>query len=318
MDKNNQLDLIIIGGGPAGVTAGIYAARKKLKTVLITGEFGGQSNVSEDIQNWIGTPHISGTDLAKNLENHLREYEAGSNNNNSLIIDSPNLVKSLEKTNDSFKVTTSNGGGYSGEMVLYTAGSERRKLQAINADKYEHRGLTYCATCDGPLFADRDVVVVGGGNAGFETASQLSEYTKSVTLLDRGGQFRADIITVEKVSSKPNVKTILNAQITEILGDQMVNGLKYTDTITGEEHILETGGIFVEIGMVPNTKMLSDMPDVLDEHEHIKIDPWTQQSNLSGLWAAGDCTNVRYHQNGIAIGDATKAIEDIYAHLRTK
>ncbi len=307
-----KLDLIIIGGGPAGVTAGIYAARKKLKTVLITGEFGGQSNVSEDIQNWIGTPHISGAELAKNLENHLREYEG-----ESLTIDHPTLAEKVEKADNGFKVTTNKGEVYEATTLLYAAGSVRRKLQAKGADEYEHKGLTYCATCDGPLFTGRDVIVVGGGNSAFETASQLSEYTKSVTIIDYSEHFFADAVTVEKVTSKDNITAISNTEITDVLGDAMVTGLKYKDRATGDETTLETGGIFVEIGMVPNTDMLKDL-GVLTERNTVEVDPWTQQTKIKGLWAAGDCTNVRYHQNGIAMGDATKAIEDIYAELKVK
>jgi alkyl hydroperoxide reductase subunit F len=306
------LDLIIIGGGPAGVTGGVYAARKKLRTVLITGEFGGQSNVSEDIQNWIGTPHISGAQLAKDLEAHLR-----ANEGEALTIDYPALATKIEKTSEGFKVTTDKGTIYESKALLYTAGSVRRKLDAIGAAEYEHKGLTYCATCDGPIFTGKDVIVVGGGNAGFETAAQLSEYTNSVTLLDYAEHFFADPVTVDKVTSKENVTAISNAHITEIMGEQMVSGLKYTDRATGEEHTLACGGIFVEIGMIPNTTMLEEL-NVLDERKHIKVDPWTQQTEVPGLWAAGDCTNVRYHQNGIAMGDATKAIEDIYAVLKTK
>jgi len=307
-----MLDLIIIGGGPAGVTAGIYAARKKLKTVLITGEFGGQSNVSEDIQNWIGTPHISGADLAKNLEAHLRENEG-----DSLTIDHPSLAEKIEKIENGFKVTTNKGNSHEATALLYTAGSVRRKLQSKGADEYEHKGLTYCATCDGPLFTGRDVIVVGGGNSAFETAAQLSEYTKSVTIIDYGEQFFADAVTVEKVTSKDNVTAISNAEILEVTGEMMLSGLKYKNRATGEETVLETGGIFVEIGMIPNTEMLKDM-NVLTERNTIEVDPWTQQTKVKGLWAAGDCTNVRYHQNGIAMGDATKAIEDIYAELKVK
>ena len=311
-----MLDLIIIGGGPAGVTAGIYAARKKLNTVLITGEFGGQSNVSEDIQNWIGTPHISGMQLAKNLEAHLREYEG-----DTLKIDHPTLAEKVEKTENSFRVTTNKGETYESKTLLYTAGSVRRKLPAKGADIFEHKGLTYCATCDGPLFSGRDVVVVGGGNSAFETASQLSEYTKSVTLLDYSEQFFADAVTVEKVTSKDNVTAISNAEIIEVTGDTMVNGVIYKDRTTGTETTLSCGGVFVEIGMMPNTKMLEDInaqTQILTERKTIEIDPWTQQTKVPGLWAAGDCTNVRYHQNGIALGDATKAIEDIYSALKVK
>ncbi len=311
-----ELDLIIIGGGPAGVTAGIYAARKKLKTALITGEFGGQSNVSEDIQNWIGTPHISGADLAKNLETHLREYEG-----DSLLIDSPTLAEKVEKDDEGFTVTTNTGTTYQSKALLYAAGSVRRKLQAEGAEQYEHKGLTYCATCDGPLFTGRDVIVVGGGNSAFETAAQLSEYTTSVTIIDHSEQPFAEAVTVDKVTSKDNVTLISNAEITEVLGDAMVTELKYKDRTTGDEHTLKTGGIFVEIGMVPNTNMLKDIDletKILTERNTIEVDPWTQQTKVKNLWSAGDCTNVRYHQNGIAMGDATKAIEDIYANLKVK
>ncbi len=316
--QNDILDLIIIGGGPAGVTGGIYAARKKLKTVLITGEFGGQSNVSPDIQNWIGTPHISGADLAKNLEKHLREYESTEQNETTLIIEHPSLAAKVEKTNDIFKVTTSNGTEHNAKALLYTAGSVRRKLPAKGADEYEHKGLTYCATCDGPLFTGRDLVVIGGGDAAFETAAQLLEYAKSVTLLNRTDKLSADAVTIEKVSAHPNMTVITNADTTEVLGDAMVTGVKYKNTETAEEHSLECGGIFVEIGMIPNTEILKNINDVLDTRGRIEVDPWTQQTKVTGLWAAGDCTNVRYHQNGIAMGDATKAIEDIYSVLKTK
>ncbi len=313
-----KLDLIIIGGGPAGVTGAIYAARKKLNTVLITNEFGGQSNVSPDIQNWIGIPHISGADLAKQLETHVREYENTEENGSTLLIDKPSLAEKVEKTDEGFKVTTDKNVSYESKALLYTAGSVRRKLPAKGADVYEHKGLTYCATCDGPLFAGTDLVVIGGGDAAFETAAQLLEYAKSVTLLNRSEKLSADPVTIEKVSSHPNMTVINNANTVEVLGEAMVTGIKYEDIKTQEEKILNVAGIFVEIGMIPNTKMLQNIDDLLDKRGRIKIDPWTQQSNISGLWAAGDCTNIRYHQNGIALGDATKAIEDIYSVLRTR
>lgn len=305
-------DIIIIGGGPAGVTAGVYAARKKLKGVLITGEFGGQSNVSDDIQNWIGTPHISGRDLAKNLETHLREYEG-----EYLIIDYPALAVRVEKRDSGFAVTTNKDVTYEAKTVLFAAGSVRRKLSAPAADTYEHKGLTYCATCDGPLFSGQEVVVIGGGNAGFETAAQLLEYAKSVTLLDFAEQFKADAVTIEKVTAHPHMKAIPNAEILEVIGETFVTGIKYRDRATGEERTLACGGIFVEIGAIPNTAMLKDL-GVLNTYGQIEVDPWTQQTTTTGLWAAGDCTNVRYHQNGIAIGDATKAIEDIYSYLKAR
>lgn len=306
----SQLDLVIIGGGPAGVAAGVYAARKKLKTVLITDAWGGQSSVSEDIQNWIGTPHISGLELGKTLKSHLEEYAA-----DQVEIVEGTRAQTVTKNGERFQITTTSGKTFDTATVLITAGSERRKLSAKNADIFEHKGLTYCASCDGPLFTDRDVVVVGGGNAAFESAAQLLAYTKSVTLLNRGESFRADPVTVEKVSAHPNMKIIKNTEILEVTGDVFVSSLTYKNSLTGETIVLPTDGIFVEIGLLPNTQFLNGLV-ALNEVGQVIIDPWTQATSLSGVWAAGDCTNVLYHQNNIAVGDAVRALEDIYSHLR--
>jgi len=305
-------DLIIIGGGPAGVSGGVYASRKKLKTLFVTKEWGGQSTVSPDIQNWIGTPHISGADLAKSLEEHLKEYA-----DDIVDIKADRLVTKVEKTEEGVRITLDNGETHEARSLLIGTGSKRRKLTVPGAEKFDQKGLTYCATCDGPLFSDRDVVVVGGGNAGFETAAQLLAYTKSVTLLHRSAQYKADPITVEKVLAHKNMTGILNAQITEIVGDQFVTGIKYKIGNDGEEQLLETAGIFVEIGLVPNTDFVADVIN-LDDYGRIVIDPWTQQTSAPSIWAAGDCTNIKYHQNNISAGDAVRALEDIYVHLKTK
>jgi alkyl hydroperoxide reductase subunit F len=304
-------DLIIIGGGPGGTAAGVYASRKQLKTLFVTKEWGGQSIVSPDIQNWIGTPHISGADLAKSMEAHLREY-AG----NFVEIRENSLVTNIVKNGDAFTITFDNDETTEVKSVLVATGSKRRRLPTPGADEFEHKGVTYCATCDGPMFSGQDVVVIGGGNAAFETAAQLLAYTKSVTLLQRSGTYRADPVTVEKVLSHENMTGILNAELKEIKGDNFVSGLVYTDT-DGNEHEVATTGIFVEIGMIPNTDFLQDTVE-LDDYNRVKIDPWTQQTTTPGIWAAGDCTNIKYHQNNISAGDAVRALEDIYIHLKTK
>ncbi len=303
--------LIIIGGGPAGVTAGVYAARKLLKTVFITDEWGGQSTVSDDIQNWIGSPHISGTDLAKNFETHLREY-AGD----IVKIVHPARAKKVEKIDGGFKVETTKGEVYEAKTVLLSVGSARRKLPAKNADKFEHKGLTYCASCDGPLFSGRDVIVIGGGNAGFESAAQLLAYAKSVTLFEFGDTFAADEVTVEKLKKNKNFKALTNVEVTEIVGDQFVTGVKYKDKVSGEEKEMETGGVFVEIGMIPNTNLVKGVVE-LDKFGRVVVNPRSQKTSTDGIWAAGDCTDVLYHQNNIASGDAVKALEDIYVYLNT-
>lgn len=305
-------DLTIIGGGPAGIAAGVYASRKRLKTLFITKDFLGQSSVSEGIENWIGTVKISGTQLSKDLENHLKAY-AGD------IVD----IKAGEScevvhtnTDGTFDIQT-NKGSYSSKTILVTTGSARRKLEIPGADRLEHKGLTYCATCDGPLFADQDVIVVGGGNAAFESAAQLLAYCKSVTLINRGSSFRADPVTVAKLSENPKLKIITNAISKEVLGEKFVSGFVYTDNTTGTDVTLSATGIFVEIGSVPTTYFVKDIVK-LDQWNHIMVDPRTQQTSQSGIWAAGDCTDGLYHQNNIAAGDAVKALEDIYVHLTTK
>ncbi len=304
-------DLIIIGGGPAGISAGVYASRKQLKTLLVTKEWGGQSTVSPDIQNWIGTKNISGTDLAKSLEDHLKAY-AGE----FVTVVANRLVTKAEKVDGGFKVTLDDGSTHEAKALLVTTGSVRRKLGVPGADTFDNKGLTYCASCDGPLFSGQDVVVIGGGNASFETAAQLLAYTKSVTLLHHGDAFKADPVTVEKVLANPHMNAILNAKTKEVLGDKFVSGVVYTDK-DGQDHTVPAGGIFVEIGLVPGTDYVADLVE-LDEYKRIKIDPWTQQTNVPGVWAAGDCTNIKYHQNNISAGDAVKALEDIYVHLKTK
>lgn len=305
-------DLLIIGGGPAGISAGVYASRKKLRTLLITKDWGGQSTVSTDIQNWIGTPSITGDKLAKDLQAHLEAYATD-------IVDivSNQVVVSLEKTEAGYKVTLSDDSEHEGKAVLIASGSQRRRLAVPGADEFEHKGVTYCASCDGPIFAGQDVVVIGGGNAGFETAAQLLAYAKSVTLLNRGASYKADPVTVEKVLAHENMTGILNADTKEVVADKFVSGLKYIDVTTGAEHTLPVTGIFVEIGMIPNTNFAAAVVE-LDEFKRVKIDPWTQKTSAPNIWAAGDCTNVKYHQNNISAGDGVRALEDIYVTLKTK
>jgi alkyl hydroperoxide reductase subunit F len=313
-------DLLIIGGGPAGVAAGVYASRKKIQTLLVTEDFAGQSIVSEGIENWIGTIKISGTDLAKSLEDHLRAY-AGD----VVEIKTSNRIISVKKHadyTDANPLFVSKMKSSSGEetvdviskSVLIATGSAHRKLPAKGADIFEHKGLTYCASCDGPLFGGTDVVVIGGGNAALESAAQLSAYCKSVTIINRSKTWRADPVTVEKVLAKPNVSLITPAEVIEVKGEQFVNGLIYKNTETGEEKELAVNGIFVEIGMIPATSFVKDIVE-LNEYNKIIVDPMTERTKTPGIWAAGDCTNGLYHQNNIAVGDAVKALEDIYMSL---
>ncbi len=303
-----MFDLAILGGGPAGVSGAVYAARKKLKTVFITKEFGGQSVVSEGIENWIGDKNIPGSELAKKFEEHVRNYE------DDIDIHEGEWIKNVTKIEGGFEVETDKGS-YQSKTILIGTGSHRRRLDAENADTFEHKGVTYCASCDGPLFTGKDVIVIGGGNAGFETASQLLAYTNSVTLLHHRDTVKADPVTVEAVTKNPKMTLITNAKIKKVVGEKFVEGVVYEDVVSGEEKELQASGIFVEIGSIPTIEFVSDIVP-LDEYNRIKIDPWTQRTETDGIWAAGDCTNIKYHQNNIAAGDAVRALEDLYLEIQ--
>lgn len=302
-------DLVIIGGGPAGTAAAVYAARKQIKTALVAAEFGGQSNVSDDIQNWIGTPHISGTDLAKTLEAHVREYAS-----DVVDIFKGQYVERIEKDGSTIKITIEGGKTLETKSLLLTVGSAHRKLEAKGADVYEHKGLTYCASCDGPLFSGMPVAVIGGGNAAFESAAQLSAYCSRVYMLNRSNVFRADEVTIEATKKNSKIEIITNAVPVEVLGQDFVNSIVYKDAKTGEEKKLDVSGIFVEIGQIPNTSIVKGLVDQ-DDYGRIIIDHKRMRTSVDGIWAAGDCTDVLYHQNNIAAGDAVKALEDIYQWL---
>ncbi|MBU6490740.1 FAD-dependent oxidoreductase [Patescibacteria group bacterium] len=307
-----MVDLVIVGGGPAGVAAGVYAARKRLKTVLIAEEIGGQSIVSSGIENWIGMREISGVELAKSFQTHLDAIKG-----DAVTLAVGETVVMLEKGAEGFSVKTKTAKEFSAKAVLVATGASRRKLNVPGAEKFENKGVTYCASCDGPLFADQDVAVIGGGNAGFETALQLLAYAKSVTLIHRHKEFKADPITVEKASAHLNMRIITHAEPTEVMGEQFVTGLKYENKDSGTVEDLAVAGIFVEAGVIPNTEFAKGLVE-FDPIRRIKTDPRSQRTSHEGVWAAGDCTDELYHQNNIAAGDGVKALEDIYLWIKKR
>lgn len=305
-------DVLIIGGGPAGVSAGVYAARKLLKTDIVAEEFGGQSTVSEGIENWIGTINIPGVELGKQLKAHLESYKG-----EVITIHEGVRVSKVSKIEGGFEATLSNGTVLPSRSVLIASGASRRKLGVPGADVYEHKGLTYCASCDGPLYGGMDVVVVGGGNAGFETALQLLAYCKSVTLLNRGPICRADPITVAKAKEHPNMVILTQTDPVEVIGEKFVNGIIVKNSETGETRTITASGIFVEVGVVPSTDFVKELVS-LDAIGRVITDPKNQRTSVEGVWAAGDCTDELYHQNNIAAGDGVKALEDMYVWLKTR
>jgi len=312
-------DTIIIGGGPAGVAAAVYAARKKLKTVLITDSFGGQSIVSDDIQNWIGEPHISGFELAQKLEAHVRCYPQ------EVDIKIPEKVievKTIEcKDNEricDFEVKTDVGNVYQGKTIILASGARRKKLNVPGEEKFEGKGVAYCATCDAPLFSGKRVAVIGGGNAGLEAVQDLFPYASEVYLIHRGEALTGDLIVQEEIKKNPKLKAIiLNAQTLEILGDSFVTGLRYKNSKTGEEKILPVEGVFVEIGSVPNSEIVKGLVEI-DKWGQVIVDSKYGSTSHPGIFAAGDVTNDPYKQNNISAGDAIKAALSAYAYLQKR
>lgn len=309
-------DVIIVGGGPAGVAAAIYAARKKLKILLATESFGGQSIVSDDIQNWIGEPHISGFDLAKKLEAHVRSYPE------MVDIVIPERIKAVREAvcRDAgrvcdFEVETESGKKFNGKTVVLAAGARRRKLGVPGEDRFSGKGVAYCSTCDAPLFADKKVAVVGGGNAGLEAVMDLFPYAAEVYLLEYGDALKGDPTTQEEIKKNSKFRqTIFNAQTLEILGDKFVTGLKYKDRKTGEEKVLSADGVFVEIGSIPNSEMVKGLVE-LDKWGQVVIDSKHASTSHTGIFAAGDITDDPYKQNNVSAGDAVKAALAAYNYL---
>ena len=294
-------DFVIIGGGPAGVAAGVYAARKKIKSALITDGFGGQSLVSADIQNWIGTKSVSGFDFSKMLEDHLRAQEG-------IEIFYPDLVERVDKADGNFQISTREG------KILVATGSRRRKLNVPGEKEFDGKGVAYCSICDAPIFKNKVTAVVGGGNAGLEAVRDLLAYSPKIYLLQRGQALKGDPLTQEMIAKEAKVTVFLNAITTELIGDKFVTGLRYKDVKTGEEKELKVDGVFVEIGSVPNTEFLGGLVEK-NEWGEIIIDHKTQRASQEGIWAAGDATDVLYKQNNISAGDAVKAVLNIYDYL---
>ena len=306
-------DVIIIGGGPAGCAAAVYTARKRLKTLLIAESFGGQSIVSDDIQNWIGEAHISGFDLAKKFEAHVRAFSDMV----EIRMERAVAVRGISCTEDrgcDYEVETDKGVKYQGKAVILGAGARRRKLGIPGEEQFNGKGVAYCSTCDAPLFSGKEVAVIGGGNAGLEAVIDLFPYASKVYLLEFGEALKGDQVTQEEIRKNPKAEIIMNAQTKEVVGDAFVTGLTYTDRKTNEEKLLPVQGVFVEIGSVPNSEIVKGLVD-LDTYGQVVIDSKHASTSQPGIFAAGDITDDPYKQNNISAGDAVKAALGAYNYL---
>lgn len=308
-------DLIIIGGGPAAVSAGVYAARKRVKTLIITKDWGGQSKVSVEVQNFIGITALSGFELAERLEKHVKAYA-----DDIMDFDEGSLVVKISKKEDNgviFEVETDKGKKYQAFSLLVTSGSNRRKLNVPGAEKFDGKGVVYCASCDAPLFGKKDVAVIGGGNAGLESAQQLIEYANKIYILERGEEFKGDPVTREQVFASSKITPVTMAETLEIKGDKFVESLTYKDKKTNETKEIMVQGIFVEIGSIPSNEFVKGLVKT-NEYGEIIIDHKTARASQEGIWAAGDITDQPYKQNNISMGDAVKALEDLYLWLQKR
>ncbi len=304
----DAFDVLVVGGGPAGSAAAIYAARKGIRTGVAAERFGGQVLDTMAIENFISVQHTEGPKLAAALEAHVREYEVD-------IMNLQRATKLVPAGADGLvEVQLENGASLKSRSVILSTGARWRQMNVPGENEYRNKGVAYCPHCDGPLFKGKRVAVIGGGNSGVEAAIDLAGIVSHVTVFEFDSKLRADQVLQAKLNSLPNVKVVLNAQTTEVLGDgQKVNGIVYTDRVGGDSHRVELEGIFVQIGLLPNTEWLRGTVDLSGRGEIIIDD--RGQTNVPGVFAAGDCTTVPYKQIIIAMGAGSTAALSAFDHL---
>ena len=305
LDVNIKYDIAVIGAGPAAVSAAIYGARKGLKVAMIGDLVGGQLINTNDIENIIGTPLTNGFDFSQSLEKHLNEYEIAfykGHKVKKVLKDSKDNILILD---DEFEVKS--------KTVIVATGAIWKKLGIDGEDKYAGKGVHYCATCDGPFYRNKDVVIIGGGNSGVEAAIDLSNIAKTITLVEYSSTINADEVLKNKLSSLENVKILTSSAAQSVTGNLFAEGLKILNRDSNVVEEIKTDGIFVEIGTVANTSFVSDILDI-NTNSEIKIDS-VNKTSVEGIFAAGDCTDVRYKQVIIAMGEGAKAALSAYEYL---
>ncbi|MDE1998733.1 MAG: alkyl hydroperoxide reductase subunit F [Burkholderiales bacterium] len=309
LDAKAPYDVLIIGGGPAGAAAAVYAARKGIRTGVAAERFGGQVNDTLAIENYISVLETDGPKFAAALEAHTRAYD----------VDIMNLQRAeslipADQPGGLVQVKMANGGTLKAKTVILSTGARWRNVNVPGEAEYKNKGVAYCPHCDGPLFKGKRVSVIGGGNSGVEAAIDLAGVVQHVTLIEFADQLKADAVLVNKLKSLSNVTIHTNAQTTEITGaDGKVNGLKYKDRATGVEHTVALEGVFVQIGLVPNTEWLRGTVE-LSRHGEIVVDA-KNATSVPGVYAAGDVTTVPFKQIVIAVGDGAKAALGAFEHL---
>lgn len=294
-------DLIIIGGGPAGITAAVYAARKGMNFILITKDIGGQTLLTSTVENYTGYQFISGMELVSKFEEHMRKYNIPIKENEAVV--------DISKQGDTIIVKTDKGV-YNARTVIIASGKRSRELGVPGEKEFHNRGLTYCATCDGPLFAGKDVTVIGGGNSALDAALQLINIARKIYLIDIAPVFKGDAIMQEKIKKSNKVVIFTHTRVLNIQGDKMITGI--TVQRKGKEENISVQGIFVEIGLMPNSEFTS----ILEKNEYGEIIiNCSTETNVPGIFAAGDVTNVQDKQIIIAAGEGSKATLSAFRYI---
>lgn len=296
-----MFDLIIIGAGPAGITASVYAARKKMNLLVITRDIGGQAAWSGDIENYTGYQFITGPELAGKFEEHMRKYGIELRENEQVL--------ELKRKNDAVWIKTDKGA-YEGKTAIIASGKRSRELGVPGEREFKNRGLTYCATCDGPLFAGKDVAVIGGGNSALDATLQLIQIAKYIYIIDIAPDLTGDLVMRDKVGESNKVTILNSTQVTAVLGERMVSGIKIRKE--DKEETLVVQGVFVEIGLIPNSEFAKDLEK--NELGEIKVNSYNE-TNIPGIFAAGDVSDVPEKQIIVAAGEGAKAALSAFRYL---
>ena len=306
-------DLIIIGGGPAGITAGIYSARKKLKTLLITKDFIGQAGKTSEVDNFPGFPEVSGADLMKKFENHLKKFE--------IEIQEGEEITKIEKQKEIFLVKTEKRKEFKGKTLIVATGRDPRPLEVPGEKEFIGRGVSYCSVCDSPFFKEKAVAVIGGGNSGFEAALDLVPYAKRIFIFERSDKLMADEILQEKIrqlaEKEKKIEIHLTKEVRSIEGRGKVQALLYQDVKTGKNYQVPVDGVFVQIGSIPATGFLKNLCQ-FNKWDEIKVDFETCRTSCPGLFAAGDVNNGKWKQIVIAAGEGCRAALAAYEYLQRR
>lgn len=304
MAAKTNYDLIIIGAGPAGMTAGVYAARKQLDTLIMTGDVGGQTTWSSGIENYLGFRIVTGPELVSKFEEHLRSFPVEMDYTR---------VDALSLVDGGFAVRTEDGRTVTSRAVVVATGKSPRMLNVPGEREFAAKGVAYCATCDGPLFGGANVAVVGGGNSGLDAVVQMMKICPKVYLIEAADHLRADEVMVEQARNAPNVEILTRTLVREIHGDAFVHSITVEDLASAQTRRIEVTGVFVEVGLVPNSDLVKDIL-ALNANSEIPVD-CAARTSVPGLFAAGDVTAVPEKQIIIAAGDGAKAALGAYSYL---